>query len=149
MNVYLISLTDSLEVWQLQPARGFQEQRRILKSQHRTNRGLLHTCVWGGHFSATLPLTHVGSDLQAVLNRWWHDQSRLALTMERSGTMTTHRVRIVNKAKPIGRFEPPQKGLYQGLIALEGVAGGWGAHGAPFILDHAHFGTLDTFNAVV
>ena len=146
----LISLSDSSALWELNPGAEILEGRQALRSAQRSLRGVLHGCVWGAHYRAQVPLSFVESGLREAAAAWWRSQARLAWTQFGATGPETAIVRIGNAGHPLGRRQRPFAGRYAGTLVLEGIGRhGDRVHGAPFILDHAIFGTLDTDNVLL
>lgn len=105
----------------LYPEWDFAERARLLKAEHRTQGGLLHTYVWEKHFAYSVPLRFLADSHAALLNWWWENQFNLALTLDSSDSESTRIVRITNDRQPIGRRMRPYADRWEGVIELESI----------------------------
>ncbi len=149
-DFFIMSVSDSSALWQVRPGWGYRETRQLIKSESRTRRAGHFVYAWGTHFRASLPLTFVESALRHALHGWWRDQANLAWVRDGDSGPETAVVRIGGERQPMGRRETAQRDFHSGTIELEGLGRtGDRIQGAPLILDHSRFGTLDTFNALI
>jgi len=147
---YLVSLGNAPALWPVQPGWGFQEAREAARHSMRTRGGALYSGTWERHFAAALPLAQVSSGFQAALADWWRRGETLAWVEIGSDGPETALARVRNPGHPLGRREPPEGLLFAGSAKLEGIGlDGDRVRGAPLILDHARFGTLDTHNVLL
>lgn len=145
----LIGLGETPAILRIRPGWRYREQRVVEASHHRTLGGALHTTVWGSHFAARIPLEFIDAAIGDTLDDWWGQQSRIALTINTSGQWTTQVVRLANPRRPLGGRNMPLSDRFRGVLDLQGIGQGGAVSGAPLILDHADFGTLDTFNTLL
>ncbi|MCZ6749302.1 MAG: hypothetical protein O7D96_08415 [SAR324 cluster bacterium] len=149
-DFFIMSVSDSSALWQVRPGWGYRETRQLIKSESRTRRAGHFVYAWGTHFRASLPLTYVESALRNALHSWWQDQANLAWVRDEDSGPKTAVVRIGGERQPMRRRETAQGDFHSGTIELEGLGRtGDRIQGAPLILDHSRFGTLDTFNALI
>lgn len=147
---HLISLSGSSAPLDVQPGWGAAEAHERLGSAHRSRSGVLHACAWGAQARIAFPLAHVDSAAHAALSSWWRAQARLAWVRSDGPRFETHVVRIGEGATPLPRRIPPAGARFSGAVSLLGVGlGAAPVRGAPFILDHALYGTLDTHNILL
>ena len=147
---YLIGLSDSSALWPVHPGWGFQESREASLRSMRTRGGALYATTWEHHFAAALPLAQVSSGFQAALADWWRRGETVAWVGIGSSGPQTVLARVSNPGRPLGRREPPEGLRFAGTAKLEGIGrDGDRVQGAPFILDHARFGTFDTHNVLL
>jgi len=147
---YLISLSGSSALLPIHPGWGAVESRQRIAAAHRARSGALHAYAWETHFQAAIPLAHVESESRAALEAWWLGQARLAWMAVGPDRIATLAVRLENGAVPLGRRHPPSGTRYGGSMTVQGVTPGAApVPGAPLILDHATFGTLDTHNLLL
>lgn len=145
----LISLTASSERWSLRPGQGLHERARLQAPWHRTRTGGRYVYPWAEHYAATVPLHRVEAALAGVLRQWWAGGHRIALTWAEGGGYRTRVVRLASPERPLGAREPPGGTERAGLLRLEATGPGAPVAGAPLLLDHLRFGTLDTFNVLL
>lgn len=108
----------------LHPDWSFEERGALIRSQHRTRSGELHTFVWDRYFAYTVPLAYLSGSEAALLNWWWESQWTLLVTLDTSDSESLRLVRIVNDTQPIGRRVRPHADLWQGSLRLESVNNG-------------------------
>jgi len=108
----------------LLPEYGFAEQARVIKTEHRTLGGDLHTYVWEKYFAWSVPLRFLPSSHADLLNWWWENQFNLLFTLDTSDAESLYVCRIVNERQPIGRRIRPYNDLWEGVLELESVNNG-------------------------
>ena len=149
-NYFIVSISDSSALWQVRPGWSYRETRRLLKSESRSQRAGHFVYTWGSHFRASLPLTFVESALRETLHGWWRNQADLAWVRDRDSGPETAVVRIGGERQPLRRRQRAQPDFHSGTVELAGLGRtGDRIRGAPLILDHDRFGTLDTFNVLI
>jgi hypothetical protein len=147
---WLAGLSDPSALWPIRPGWGMQVSRQVSRPSMRTRGGELFACTWERHFAVSLPLVQVEEECQSALSEWWRRGAVLAWLEIDSAGPNTVLARVENPGRPLGRREPPDGRLLAGTVRLEGIGrDGDRVRGAPFILDHARFGTLDTFNVLL
>lgn len=146
----LITLSGSASSILVSPGWGTRESHERSGAAQRSRSGVLHVCAWGVRFRMAVPLSHVEPAARDTLAAWWREQARLAWVRAEGGRFETHVVRMTNGSMPLARRLPPAGERAAGTITLLGEsAGAAPVPGAPFILDHATFGTLDTHNVLL
>jgi hypothetical protein len=108
----------------LHPEWSFEERAQILRAQHRTRSGLLHTLVWEKFFAYTVPLRFLSDSHAALINWWWERQWALLLTLDTSDSESLYLVRIANETQPIGRRVRPYEDRWEGTLELESLGPG-------------------------
>lgn len=147
---FLVSLGDSSALWPIRPGWEMRDAREVLRPSMRTRAGGLFACTWELHFAASLPLARIEEDCQRALGDWWRSAAIVAWCEIDSRGASTVLTRVGNPGRPLGRREPPDGRRLAGTVRLEGLGrDGDRVRGAPFILDHARFGTLDTNNVLL
>jgi hypothetical protein len=147
---YLVSLSGSSALWPIHPGWGLQEAREAARHSMRTRDGKLYAGTWEHHFAAALPLAQVSSAFQGALAGWWRRGDIVAWVGIGSSGPQTALARVSDAGRPLGRRDPPEGLFYSGTARLEGIGrDGDRVRGAPFILDHVRFGTLDTHNVLL
>lgn len=117
----VLSTVDAI---QLSPEWSFEERAQLLRAQHRTRAGDLHTLIWGQYFAYTMPLRFLSDSHAELVNWWWERQWPLLLTLDSSDSESLCVVRITNDAQPIGRRMRPYDDRWEGTIELESLGPG-------------------------
>lgn len=105
----------------LHPEWSFQERARLLKAEHRTMGGDLHSLVWNKYFAYRVPLRFLADSEADLINWWWGEQLALQFTLDTSDSESRYIVRIVNDVQPIGGRMRPNENLWQGTLLLESI----------------------------
>lgn len=108
----------------LHPEWSFEERSQLLRAQHRTRAGHLHTLVWEKYFAWSLPLRFLSDSHAALIEWWWERQSALLLTLDSSDSESRLIVRIANDKVPIGRRMRPYGNRWEGTLELESLTTG-------------------------
>jgi hypothetical protein len=108
----------------LHPEWSFEERSRLLRAQHRTRAGHLHTLVWDKYFAWSLPLRFLSDSHAALIGWWWERQPALLLTLDSSDSESRWIVRIANESQPIGRRMRPYGDRWEGALELESLTSG-------------------------
>lgn len=146
----LIGLSGPSSLLSVRPGWRAVESRQRFGATHRSRSGALHGCGWGAWFRVELPLAQVEPEAREALARWWREQARLAWVRIDGQRIETQVVRIADGPVPLGRRHAPEGARYLGAVTLHGLSPGTAPlAGAPLILDHAAFGTLDTHNLLL
>lgn len=108
----------------LHPEWGLEEQSTLLRAQHRTQSGRLHTIVWGGYRAFSVPLRWLTGAEADTLNGWWEAQAPLAFCLDSSDSAAVWVCRLANPRQPIGRRLAPYADRWAGTLALESLDAG-------------------------
>jgi hypothetical protein len=146
----LVNLSGLALPLEVRPGWGLSEAHERGGAAHRARTGALHACGWGAHVRITVPLAYLDAGARETLAAWWRGQARLAWVRAEGGRYRTSVVRAAGASPPLPRRLPPAGERCAGAITLLGErAGATPLRGAPLVLDHATFGTLDTHNLLL
>ena len=123
-NFDLDDVLVQLDYFTLNPDYSFQEQAQLIKRQHRTLAGDMHTYSWDKFFAYSVPLRFLSDSHAALINWWWENQFNLAFTLDTSDSESTYICRITNGQQPIGSRIRPYDDLWQGTLRLESINNG-------------------------
>lgn len=115
-----VDSTDGIEV---RPEPGYEEKGQKLQSDHRTLSGAGYCYRWGAFQAFKFQVSFVSSSDKTFINSAWLLNSPLWLT--ESGSGIKYRVRVTNKAQPVGGYVKPHLDLTKGGIQLEQFASGY------------------------
>jgi hypothetical protein len=146
---YLIDIGGTGLAWTVRPGWGLSDAAQSAEALLRTHSGVLHISRWERHAGTALPLSRVDSSFRGAVEAWWRSRAALAWVEAGPSGPRTALVRIGGAAFPLARREKPLGARFAGTVRLEGIAAGEALRGAPLILDHPRYGTLDTHNLLL
>jgi len=86
------------------------------ESRHRMRDGSEFVYKWGEYDIKKITVKYVNSEFKSKVNSWWSGNDDL-LWME-EGTTGVTSVHIINKKKPIDKFQKPYNDQFTGKIEL-------------------------------
>lgn len=99
------------------PEYDFKDSGEKIETRLRTRDASEYVYKWSEYQKIKFSVAFVNSEFKSVVNSWWSSNTDL-LWMEVGGTSVTS-VHLVNKDKPIDRFQKPYTDLFGGTIELE------------------------------
>jgi hypothetical protein len=123
-TVYLDDVLTAVDGIVLHPEWSLEEREQLVRAEHRTQAGLLHSYVWHRHPEFQVPLRWLTTQEAALLNWWWELQVPLAFTLDSSDAAAVVLCRLVNGRQPIGRRIRPYGDRWEGSLSLAGLHDG-------------------------
>lgn len=123
-TTYLDDVLTQVDPVTLHPEWNLEEQQRLIRRDHRTTGGQLHSYLWSQYFAFRVPLRWLPRAQADLLNWWWGNQLELAFTLDSSDDASTYICRITNATQPIGRRQRPYADTWEGLLELESINDG-------------------------